>query len=166
MSISVPKDVEVLWAMVSPKDIHKSYIKFLCCSFYSPPDKGKNLSLVNHLLDVTNIHLSSSPNLMVVCAGDANDMDLTTLLNSDSSLSQIVRVPTRGARILDVIITNNSSIFSSPVTVPPLKPDIAEKGEPSDHLGVLVLPVVLNNSLQSSIRMVEVRPLPSSKFGI
>ena len=45
------------------------------------------------------------PNSKIIIAGDVNQLDIRNLLNQPSFV-QLVKVPTRGQRILDVFITN------------------------------------------------------------
>ena len=81
--------------------------KILLCCFYSPPFAGKNQLLVSHISDEVQKFLSHNPDSGgVVLSGDMNLMDLDTILTMDSSLRQIVTVPTRKDKILDVVVTN------------------------------------------------------------
>ena len=126
----------------------------------------ENQDLVDHILETLNFQLSVDPEITILLSGDANDLDFQQILNSDKSLRQIVKVPTRGDKTLDVIITNAPHLFSSPVSVAPLQPDIPGKGEPSDHRGVFTEPSVERNRSgdQPVIKSVKIRPLPKSKF--
>ena len=87
------------------------------------------------------------------------------ILNLSPSLKQVVKVPTRlnPDAILDPIITSMTKYYSPPVTKPPLDNDANKKGQPSDHLVVLMYP--LNSQLNCSprkSRIVKCRPLPES----
>ena len=46
---------------------------------------------------------------------------------------QIVRKPTRGNKILSVIVTDLHQFYKDPEILPPINPDIIGKGKPSDH---------------------------------
>jgi hypothetical protein len=62
-------------------------------------------------------------------------------LSVDTSLRQIVNQETRGAKILDVVLTNMNVYFKEPDIVPPIDVDDPTKGGvPSDHSGVVVEP--------------------------
>ena len=55
------------------------------------------------------------------------------MLNISPSFRQIVTKPTRGNKILSVIVTDLGEYYQCPEILPPLKPDIAGCGKPSDH---------------------------------
>ena len=76
----------------------------------------------------------------MILSSDINLMDLPNFLLNNSSLHQIVTKPTRGNRILDVIITNIPQVYFEPNIVPAIGPDINGQGVPSVHKGVVVFP--------------------------
>ena len=61
--------------------------------------------LLDFLIDSCERLLLSVPDAKLIIAGDINQLEIKTLLNYHS-LAQIVKVPTRGRKILDVFITN------------------------------------------------------------
>ena len=126
----------------------------------------QNQEMIDHILETVNFQFLSDPELTLLLSGDVNDLDVNQILRSDKSLTQIVKVPTRGDKTLDVIITNAPDLFSSPVSVPPLHPDTAGKGEPSDHRGVFASSSNVRDKTgeRSETKSVKIRPLPQSKF--
>ena len=54
LSVSVPKDLEVIWALAKPKTAKPLFKTFILCSFYSPPDKQKNSKLCTKYTYFTN----------------------------------------------------------------------------------------------------------------
>ena len=56
----------------------------------------------------------------------------------DPSLKLINHEPTRGDKLLDVLITNLDRFYKEAKNVPPINPDVVDKGKPSDQSGVFV----------------------------
>ena len=133
--------IEVVWAIFRPISPSKSLKKILLCSFYSPPLAGKNAKLVDHLTDEVQKFLALNPDGGIIVSGDANLLDIDALLEADSSLKQIVKVPTRKDKTLDIVVTNLGKYFKPPMSIPPLNPDDPQTAHPGDHLVLLVLPV-------------------------
>ncbi|PFX26077.1 putative RNA-directed DNA polymerase from transposon X-element [Stylophora pistillata] len=73
---------------------------------------------------LTNLHdsllkiVSSAPNAGIILAGDFNRADVSSLTNQ-FHLSQVVKIPIRGNRILDKIMTNLSDYYNAPADLPP-----------------------------------------------
>ena len=59
-------------------------------------------------------------------------------------LVNLVASPTRGNRILDVIVTDLHPVYDKAVVGPPLQPDTVGRGAPSDHV-VAVARLVLGS---------------------
>ena len=90
--------------------------------------------LLDFLIDAVERLLSSTPNARLIIAGDVNQLDINCLLNQHS-LSQIVKISTRGASTLVVFITNFPQLWTKVRAIKSLVR--------SDHLAVLVKPVQL-----------------------
>ena len=83
--------------------------------------------------------LNSFPDAGIIISGDRNDLGIDRLLSIDTSLSQIVNKNTRGAKVLDVVITNLGAYYDEPQIVPPIQVDDPLRGGvPSDHAGVVI----------------------------
>ena len=86
---------------------------------YHPPNltapEHKNLN--ECLINITD--LIRNKNHGVVLLGDFNDFDVRNL-TSNQNLKQVVKQPTRGSTILDVIVTNLDKVYSSPSIIAPL----------------------------------------------
>ena len=63
--------------------------------------------------------LSLNPGGGIVLSGDANSLDVDSLLEADSSLVQIVKIPTRKDKTLDIFVTNLQAYYQEPVSIPP-----------------------------------------------
>ena len=137
--------------------------KIIVCCFYSPPKSRKNSVLVDHLTVTLQSLLNIHPDAGVIISGDRNSIDISTLLSIDPSLRQTVTKPTRGCKILDVIVTNLARYFNEPLIIPPIIPDQAGHGVPSDHMGVAATPNTSQGqpATRQKIRK-EIQPLPES----
>ena len=80
----------------------------------------------------------------VIFAGDIKDLCPKKITDFDKSLKQVVNLPTRKGKILDVIITDMWKFYQQPIILPLIRVDEKKKGVPSDHSGVLFIPI--NNS--------------------
>ena len=163
LNVNIPSNVETVWGMIKPKLPNSLFPSYIVCSFYSPPNLRRNHALVNHLTvtlqNLMNIHRNSG----IYLCGDRNNIDIQTLTAIDPSLHQVVSFPTHGPNILDVICTNLPQFYQPPLSLPPLVPDDPSKGAPSDHEGVLMLPVpFLKKSTHTNKKVKLVRPLPDS----
>ena len=81
------------------------------------------------------------PKAGVIISGDRNDLCIQKLLNIDASLKQTVLHPTRGTKILTVILTDLQDFYNDPIIVPPVSVDNPQTGVPSDHMGVVYIPI-------------------------
>ena len=152
---------------LTPKNVtHNSLIKrIIICSFYYPGPKSKVKSL---LLD----HISQSFHILTskygegvnfILCGDANRLDLTSILTLSPSMRQLVVAPTRGKTILDPIISTLGLWYQTPVCLPALQSDPGTGGPTSDHLIPTMRPInTLNNKSARQVRKIKVRPLPDS----
>ena len=109
------------------------------------------------------------PDAAILISGDKNSLDEKKILALNPNFRQTVSKNTRGNKILTILITDLHSYFHNPVIIPLAPVDVPGKGVPSDHSGVLALPITTSNSQRTAeSRKVKVRPLPDSlicKFG-
>ena len=163
LNIPIPKSVEVVWGLMKPKIITGKISVIIVCCFYSPPRSRKNRALLDHITHTLQELRTSHPQAGVVISGDRNNMDMAALLQVDPSLRQIVCNPTRGHRLLDIILTNLHTYYNIPEIIPPIPPDIIGKGVPSDHRGVFVKPHTQSTVPHKTSRVKKnIRPIPES----
>ena len=163
LNIPLPRAVEVVWGLLKPKVVTGKISTIIVCCFYSPPNSKKNRVLIDHLTVTLQSLLSKHPNAGVIISGDRNSIDISSLLSIDPSLRQTVREVTRGQKILDVIVTNLARYFNEPVIIPPIMPDRAGHGVPSDHSGVSATPNTRQGPpANRNIIKKVIRPLPES----
>ena len=155
--------METVWGLLKSKESGK-ISSIIVCSFYSPPDKGKNTKLVNHLAITLHQLMTVHKHAGVLLCGDRNHVEVASLLSVDPALKQLVSSPTHGQNILDVICTNLETYYQTPMTLPPLSPDSPDKAAPSDHLGVEALPIT-NSYIPERKKVIKIiRPLPESSM--
>ena len=71
------------------------------------------------------------PDSPMILGADKNTMNIRPLLNCGLKLRNIVDLPTRKGKILDVLLTNIPQFYNSPVIVPPVSCDNPTSGKPS-----------------------------------
>ena len=150
--INIPWKVEATWAALTPKNVtHDSLIKkIVICSFYYPGPKSKVKTL---LLD----HISQSFHILnakygegvhfIIC-GDANRLDLSSIIDLSPSMRQLVVAPTRGQVVLDPIISTLGLWYQSPISLPALQSDPGTGGATSDHFIPTMRPINMMNNNQ------------------
>ena len=163
LNVFIPRGVEAVWGLMKSNNVPGPTFAIIVCCFYSPPDRGKNSPLLDHitmtLLQLLQIH--KNPGVLI--CGDRNQMPISSILTINPSLQQIVNKPTHGTNILDVVYTNLSSFFQQPIILPELCPDDPQTAVASDHLGGQLIPIVNNthtNKRERKIRIIQ--PLPES----
>ena len=166
--LTVPIGVECVWALLTPKHTSpQSRIKYIAVAaiYYRGPKSTKKDELFDHIAQ--SFHFLSAKygsTIHFIIAGDTNRLNLSPITNLSPNLKQEVKVHTRlnPPAMLDPIITTLGRWYQSPITKPPINPNDSG-GKPSDHLIVLMLPLV--SALQIPPRVyntVVTRPLTQS----
>ena len=90
-----------------------------------------------------------------------NEQDIVSIC---PSFRQLVLKPTRKNKTLTIVVTDLHRFFQEPSIVPPVPVDDGAQGVPSDHQGVLVVP--LNNSApkKTSCQTISIRPIKESSL--
>ena len=164
--ITVPIGVEAVWAIITNKKVNpKSKVKYIAVSaiYYRGPKSTKKQELFDHIADTYHYLCSNyGAGIEFIIAGDTNRLNLSPILSLSPELQQVVKVPTRlnPNRILDPIITTLKEYYCEPQTKPPINPDCATTGKPSDHLVVLWEPMRDTQHIQPrQYRTLETRPI-------
>ena len=169
LNIHIPHNLEIIWGLVRPKNENATFKKIIVCSFYSPPNSRKNSKLNDHI--VTTLHMLNTkyPDSPMILGADKNKMDITPILNCGLRLKQLVDLPTRGDKILDIIIMNTPQLYKSPTIIPPVPCDDPNAGVPSDHSVPVCVPHTDRYSRPArKYKTISYRPLPDAainKFG-
>ena len=109
---------ETLWLYLRPHKLFRGFSCLVVCIVYHPPSSDNN-ALVEHLTTKLDVALSMYPNAGIILAGDFNRCPVSTILRH-FTLKQIVKQPTRGNAILDLILTNMSNFCNTPLVLPPI----------------------------------------------
>ena len=103
------------------------------------------------------------PDSPMILGADKNTMNIRPLLNCGLKLRNIVDLPTRKGKILDVLLTNIPQFYNSPVIVPPVPCDNPTSGKPSDHFVPVSYPHTdRNNPPIRRYKTIVSRPLPEA----
>ena len=103
------------------------------------------------------------PDAATIIAGDENYLDDGRILAIDPSLVLILRRPTRKEKIIYIVITVLRRFFIEPRIIDPVPVDDGQPGVPSDHKGVLVLPLGTQEATRGTHKEIKyVRPMPMS----
>ena len=165
LDIYIPHKLEIIWAILKPKSEAAKIKNIILCSFYSPPRSRLMNKLKDHIIGTLQMLTTKYPGCGIFVGGDKNKMNISQLLNNNLRLKQIVSKPTRKNEILDVILTNLYPYYNTPIILPPVQPDVAGQGVPSDHSVPLIVPHT-DPSIppQRHYRTIVTRPLPDSKL--
>ena len=167
--ITVPVGVEAVWVLIMPKSSHqrsRTNIIIVASIYYRGPKSTKKAELFDHLAQ--SFHFLSSkygPDAQFLIAGDTNRLSLSPITDLSLRLKELVKVPTRmnPDAILDPIISTLGKWYLEPVTKPPIDANKGGKGKPSDHLVVLMQPLVSALEVPPrQYRTVVSRPLSQS----
>ena len=91
-----------MWGLLKPKAEDAKYKKIILCSFYSPPKSRKNLKLTDHIVTTLQMLATQYPDCPIILGADKNDMDIRPILNCGLRLKQVVDLPARQGKIIDI----------------------------------------------------------------
>ena len=165
LDIFIPRTLKVVWSIVWPKKVsqHSTFKEIIVAGFYSPPSKGKNSALIDHLTTTANSLLSRFPKADLIIGGDRNGMKTSPLIVSLPRTLQIDTKNTHNDEILDMILTNLHQYYAVPVILPPMKADNQLKHKSSDHKYAMAVPIytaTCKNTREYTTR--KVRPTPET----
>ena len=164
LNIQIPQPLEVVWGLLRPKIQIGKVRKIVLCSFYCPPNSRKKSSLIEHLTITINRLKIEHPNANFIIGGDKNDLNENEILSICPSFRQLVLKPTRKSKTLTVVITDLHRFYQEPLIIPPVPVDPGASGSPSDHLGVLVLPVNAPVTTNKTKKEITIRPIKESSL--
>ena len=125
----------------------------------------KKSSLIEHLTTTVNKLKIVHPNANFIIAGDKNDLNENKILSICPSFKQLVLQPTRKKKILTIVVSDLHTLYQEPRIVPPVPVDQGASGSPSDHQGVLVLPVdSASVPSHKTKKMLTIRPIRDSSL--
>jgi len=130
--IVTPTELECLWVLAKPYWTPRHITNLAICVVYNPPSSPYQDMLGDYLLHSIDKITTKYPHGGICIMGDFNRFEIKPVLHG-SKLDQVVKHPTRGGAVLDLIITNLKSSYQNPCIEEPL-------GQ-SDHNTVLWYPV-------------------------
>ena len=112
---------ECLWLWLRPPRLPRPLCGIAICDVYHPPGlpQDDHQSLKENLSSTIDSLRNRYPNCGIILLGDFNDLE-TSILSTRHNLKQVVKAPTRGSSILDLIISNLSKYYQTPQLLPPL----------------------------------------------
>ena len=164
LNIDIPKPLEVVWGLLKPKTVIGGISKVILCSFYSPPASRKKSALIDHMSVTINKLKVIHPTANFIIAGDKNDLNENLILSLSPSFRQIVQKPTRKNKTLEIVITDLHRLYQEPFIVPPVPVDNGAGGVPSDHFGLIVIPLNNTSTPHCSKKTKVVRPIKQSSL--
>ena len=124
-----PQNFETVWLMVNP--YNRPLVKIVVAAFYSPPSTSRYAkqpgALQEYILEIMGLCAEKFHDCYHVIGGDINDDIIDDLLAVDN-LTQIVNLPTRKEKILDILVTDFDAELDS--IQPPLS---SNENNISDH---------------------------------
>ena len=110
--INVQDELKCRWVLVQPKRLPRSVSLLAVCGVYSPPNSPHHELLQQFLTDSMDALHTKYPDIGFAILGDFNKIDIKPVLRNNN-LKQIIKFPTRGNAILDLILTNISSFLEN-----------------------------------------------------
>ena len=102
-------ELEVLWVHIRPKRLPRGIPCIVTGTVYHPPSADDNI-MIDYLSSTHMFIEGLYPGCGIFLTGDFNRLNINRLL-AQFSMKQLVRVPTRGDSILDLIITNMPQLY-------------------------------------------------------
>ena len=124
-------DFEVLWVYTRPKRLPRGVPCVILGCVYHPPSANDHeiLDYISEsLIKVEGLY----PGCAIIIAGDFNKLNIK-LLKRNFQLKQLVRSPTRGSNLLDLVLTN-LHIYYDPTSIEILPPLWAIRSQHYFHL--------------------------------
>ena len=146
-----------LWIHLHLRRLPRGFSNVVVGVVYHPP-RSDNAAMLDYLSNCLSYIESHFPNSGLILLGDFNKLNITRLCSS-YNLKQIVKFATRGSDTLDLILTNLSSFYTSPIRISPFGL--------SDHLSIEVKAKDRSPLPAVSKVKVKTRDLrPSARFAI
>lgn len=153
LDIKVPDGLECLWLRLTPAYLPREISSLVIAAVYHPPKAPNERQLMDHIAHTVSSIKEKHPHCGIAICGDFNRAKITSLCSK--GMKQIVRVPTRGQAVLDLIITDIAKYYKAAVTLPPI-------GK-SDHNTVLWEPDATFKTRATTVSITS-RPLPDSSI--
>ena len=124
--------LEVLWIKLRPARLPRGVNSIVLGIVYHRPSSSDS-AMLEYLTNCLSSIESQYPNSGIILLRDFNQLNIASLKRG-YNLKQIVKFPTRGSNILDLVLTNLKDLFKDPIQRAPFGL--------SDHVSVEVQPQV------------------------
>ena len=109
-------EIEALWVKLRPSRLPRGISCIILCNLYHPPS-GNDQQAINYLYESLTTIEANFPSCGIILLGDFNKL-ITSRLTNGFKLYQIVKFPTRGQNLLDLIFTNMKEFYKEPIKRP------------------------------------------------
>ena len=112
---------ECMWIWLRPYRLPCPLSRLITAVIYNPPDKSsqEQKDFVQYLIDTVDFVINQYPDCGIAILEDFNKLDISDLILYHN-LKQVVKCGTRESSVLDLIVTNLSNFYHSPVCNAPL----------------------------------------------
>ena len=111
------ENLEVIWFQLNLRRLPRGISSIILGILYHPPN-ADNSMMLNYLYECLVSVETQFPRSGIIILGDFNQLKTSRLQNS-FKLKQLVKFPTRGQNILDLIMTNIGSYYQKPKKLSP-----------------------------------------------
>ena len=149
-------DHECMWLWLRPPRLPRPFSGIIVGAMYFPHAPADEQRVrASYIIECIDSVKSAHPDCGMVLLGDFNTLDVKNIL-TNHTLKQLVREPTRGNSVLDLVISNLASYYNKPVVS-------AHLGS-SDHCSVHWVPNSNYGSskLTAKKKVVKTRRFPES----
>ena len=108
---------EVLWLTLRPPRLPRGILNIILGVVYHPP-RADCPSMIQYLYECLTIIESKFPNNGTILLGDFNKLNVSRIQNA-FNLKQVVKFPTCGRNIPDLLLTDLDKFYDSPRKLPP-----------------------------------------------
>ena len=109
-------EIEALWVKLRPSHLPRGISCIILCNLYHPPS-GNDQQAINYLYESLTTIEANFPSCGIILLVDFNKL-ITSGLTNGFKLYQIVKFPTRGQNLLDLIFTNMKECNKEPIKRP------------------------------------------------
>ena len=109
-------EIEALWVKLRTSCLPRGISCIILCNLYHPPS-GNDQQAINYLYESLTTIEANFPSCGIILLGDFNKL-ITSRLTNGFKLYQIVKFPTRGQNLLDLIFTNMKEFYKEPIKRP------------------------------------------------
>ena len=135
--VLIPKNLELVWGLVRPKQPTTDFKGIIVCAFYSVPHSKRKTQLVEHIAINHGELKAVYKGFFFLTGGDKNDLEIKNILDISPNLHMHNTRPTHGKNNIDVLVSDMAHLYCEPNIIPNVPTDIPDGqpggGKQSDH---------------------------------